>query len=1145
MKQRKSIKFLALLLSTVMILGCIHTAYAAPIEIAAEESTAGQELVPAQEPLNISEATETEVSTEEESAIETTAVEITAVEERTAPMEEVTEMEPYSSTWFANGQARGLYWYSPLSATWGYLYQNETVSDILNMSEDPALEGWSFSGFFKRTIWANLTQENLLWLQQQGIEDLNDAIQLQKRNQIGRIGEALSSQNLSLFSLGDYSTTLSLSGSDVVYEFPVEGLGDHGRLWLLKLDGSYVFCGEYGKHSPSGATYKMTTATAVGVVNDAQIHSLKLIGGYQIYWLEQYNMGNISHQEFQVKYLVIQMWTWYCLNGGRSVSEMPELISRNIPNYGQAQKDALKAELEQHIAVGQSAKEVYFYKNSNSANQAMVGFSTDVLPLTPESLDVYVCLNKQASYTGEKIAGAYYGVYAEQECYTQVGSITTGTDGYGVSGAISVEDDTTLYVAEISAPTGTTLNTTVYPVEVKSYAHDAPERAAKVGDNGIVYNMPWSYQLTVTKTDDSGNKLTGITFGIYEWNGSSFSRIRSMTDNGNGFYSTGKLYYTKTNQGKFRFAEEASKTGYVNSGWSKEITIAPDYTAFLTQVYQGLLGRNPDPAGTATYLPLLQSGTIRLDELVLEITYSDEYQNKNYSDEEFIIALFRAMMGREPDAEGLNHFKNALSTGAITREGMISGFSSSAEYTEKAGLWTEQQTVINTSWQGTVELTKTDSLTQNLLSGAVFMLQEWDGSNYTDKVTLTDNGYGTYAASTLKYSEKNQGKFKIVEISAPLNYLNEGWSQEFTLTQPTQTFTYTVENTPFTALVKIVKVDALTGLAVPIAGAEFKIKDAYGEFVLQMVSGELTDTFVTDEYGIAWIPEPLVFGEYALCEVKAPAGFVLSTKELEILLYPETCTEETEEGVPVYAVEFENQPIQVDITKSDITTGEPVLGAEMELKDSAGNIIDRWTTTETPHRIYALPTGEYILSETLAPAQDGYVTAQDITFTVLETGEIQKVDMKDDFTKVEISKKDITNDKELPGAELIIQDPEGNEMDHWISTEEPHYIERLPQGEYVLIEIAAPNGYEIAANVTFTVEDTGEIQQVVMKDEPRITTVTGDIPNGKTNTTVKTGDFSNGAEFIKVAVAAVFIGLIVRMLRRRKVKMINKKETFR
>jgi len=150
----------------------------------------------------------------------------------------------------------------------------------------------------------------------------------------------------------------------------------------------------------------------------------------------------------------------------------------------------------------------------------------------------------------------------------------------------------------------------------------------------------------------------------------------------------------------------------------------------------------------------------------------------------------------------------------------------------------------------------------------------------------------------------------------------------------------------------------------------------------------------------------------------------------------------------------------------------------------------------------------------------------------LETGEIQKVDMKDDFTKVEISKKDITNDKELPGAELIIQDPEGNEIERWISTEEPHYIERLPQGKYVLIEITAPKGYKIAANVSFTVGDTGEIQKVVMKDEPRITTVTGKTPTG---TSVKTGD-SSQAILLAVIFGVGAIGSVLLFLSKRKAK---------
>ena len=76
--------------------------------------------------------------------------------------------------------------------------------------------------------------------------------------------------------------------------------------------------------------------------------------------------------------------------------------------------------------------------------------------------------------------------------------------------------------------------------------------------------------------------------------------------------------------------------------------------------------------------------------------------------------------------------------------------------------------------------------------------------------------------------------------------------------------------------------------------------------------------------------------------------------------------------------------------------------------------MDEWTSGKEPHIIKELTAGKkYTMTETL-PA-DGYVTAESITFTVEDTGEVQKVEMKDDVTKVQISKTDISG-KELPGA---------------------------------------------------------------------------------------------------------------------------------
>ena len=162
-------------------------------------------------------------------------------------------------------------------------------------------------------------------------------------------------------------------------------------------------------------------------------------------------------------------------------------------------------------------------------------------------------------------------------------------------------------------------------------------------------------------------------------------------------------------------------------------------------------------------------------------------------------------------------------------------------------------------------------------------------------------------------------------------------------------------------------------------------------------------------------------------------------------------------------------------------------------------------------------------------APDGYLKAEDVKFTVKDTGEIQKVVMKDDYTKVEISKQDITNSKELPGAKLTVFDKDGKEVESWVSEEKPHYIEKLPAGEYTLREVTAPDGYEVAEDVKFKVEETGEIQHVVMKEAPKKqpettptpekpttpdnptnpTTLTTETPQKETPTTPKTGDDRN------------------------------------
>ena len=171
---------------------------------------------------------------------------------------------------------------------------------------------------------------------------------------------------------------------------------------------------------------------------------------------------------------------------------------------------------------------------------------------------------------------------------------------------------------------------------------------------------------------------------------------------------------------------------------------------------------------------------------------------------------------------------------------------------------------------------------------------------------------------------------------------------------------------------------------------------------------------------------------------------------------------------------------KVQISKKDLTTKEELPGAELTLTDEKGNEIDRWVSTDAPHYMERLPAGKYTLTEVTAP--DGYAIAERVEFEVLPTGEVQTFEMFDDTIKVKISKVDITTNEELPGAELVIKDKDGTEIDRWISTNGPHYVEKMPAGDYTLTEITAPNGYKVAESIDFTVLPTGEMQTVVMKD---------------------------------------------------------------
>ena len=428
----------------------------------------------------------------------------------------------------------------------------------------------------------------------------------------------------------------------------------------------------------------------------------------------------------------------------------------------------------------------------------------------------------------------------------------------------------------------------------------------------------------------------------------------------------------------------------------------------------------------------------------------------------------------------------------------------------------EQQTLkfYNDREKARVGVYKIDRETGKYLAGAVFNLYTADDIYDADgslvfaagELVATSpetNADGTtyfdcdipirgeqYDSSTHKDNTTNSGKYIVEEIRAPLGYYVNEEPMEVTFTydgQAVQVLESTCTDKPTEMWVS--KRDLTNDEELP--GATLCIKDSDGNVVDRWVSTDTPHRVTGLHLGDA----------YTLTETRPADGYALADEITFRLLQKVDENGSNLQDAEVYylteksllfwtwddwkllddaTVIMRDDTIKAEFSKKDLTTMEELPGAELTITDKDGKELDRWVSTETPHYIEKLPAGDYTLTEVKAP--DGYAFAESVPFTVLPTGEMQQFEMRDDVIKVQISKVDITTNKELPGAELIITDKDGKEIDRWVSTDTPHYIEKLPAGEYTLTEITAPDGYDIAESIRFTVLPTGEVQTVVMKD---------------------------------------------------------------
>ncbi|MGU8655040.1 SpaA isopeptide-forming pilin-related protein [Clostridium perfringens] len=345
-----------------------------------------------------------------------------------------------------------------------------------------------------------------------------------------------------------------------------------------------------------------------------------------------------------------------------------------------------------------------------------------------------------------------------------------------------------------------------------------------------------------------------------------------------------------------------------------------------------------------------------------------------------------------------------------------------------------------------------------LLTGAKFVLKSTDGSKIAE--TASENGKAVF-------NDIKPAEYIIEEIEAPTGYLIA--NPVNVTVKSNKVSTVEMVDTQIKGKIQILKIDAETQK--PLKGAKFEVKNANGERVETIISGDdgIAETGV------------LPFANYAIKEIKAPDKYTLNGKE-----YPVSITKHMETVKLTIANTKKNGSIEI-VKKGD--DGKLLEGAEFNLEDTNGKVIATQKSNKDGKVVFSdLKEGNYVIKEVNSP--NGYNIVNPVNVEV-KADEVTKLDLTDKATtgKLLIKKVDIATGKEVPGAKIKVTCTEGLDKGksfEFVSTDKEQEF-TLKAGKYEYVETQAPKGYELNKEVgKFEITKEGQVVKCEVKDKATI-----------------------------------------------------------